>query len=281
MDTKYRASAVTRRERVGAVARTVASVVRERRVSVTAAGLAYYAFNSLIPAAVLLVVGVSAFEGFVAFAVVLAAVTGVEASQLEALLREFPVSTRGLLRATAIAGGIFLWSTGRLFQEIQRSFAAMYGSSGPDALVRRILEIAMAFTTLAVAVVLTGVVGVSLSYVFGGWVWALASPVLLFVALLVVFLPMYVVFPGGRVTVGEALPGATLAAGVWAGSGMLFRIYARSSTSVELFGVAGGVLLVLTWIYLGGYTLIVGVALNAVAAGRIDPQIDDAEVDDR
>ena len=71
-------------------------------------------------------------------------------------------------------------------------------------------------------------------------------------------------------TVGDALPGAAFSAVVWTLSALLFRVYAATSDSVELYGVVGAILLVLTWFYLGGLTLLFGAILNAVLAGRVD-----------
>lgn len=81
---------------------------------------------------------------------------------------------------------------------------------------------------------------------------------------------MYYRFPGERVAVREALLGAAFSAVVWMLSSLLFRAYAATSDSVGLYGVAGAVLLVLTWLYLGGLTLLFGAVLNAILAGRVD-----------
>jgi membrane protein len=48
-------------------------------------------------------------------------------------------------------------------------------------------------------------------------------------------------------------------------------VYAGVSRSVDLYGVVGGLLLLLTWLYVGGLALLLGVVVNAVLAGRVDP----------
>ena len=90
----------------------------------------------------------------------------------------------------------------------------------------------------------------------------------MFVVLPVVLLPLYYVFPSRPVTVTEALPGAVFAGGGWTILGTAFGVYASVAGSYELYGVLGGVLLLLVWFYFAGLVLLVGAALNVVIADR-------------
>lgn len=250
--------------------RTAVAVARERRITVMAAGLAYYAFNSLIPAVFLVFVAVSVSGRLESFAFAVAAMTGVEPLQLNDAFRTATANPGGRVRAAVIAAAIFLWSTGRMFRAIRGAFTEMYGAGDAASPLRALLDVALAFLTFGLAVVLLAVIGVSLTYVFTGTVWLLVSPVLLFLTLVVVFLPMYYVFPHTDVSLREAAPGTVFAAATWALSGVVFRSYAATSTGVALYGLAGGVLLLLTWFYLGGLVLLLGVTLNAVRVGRVE-----------
>jgi uncharacterized BrkB/YihY/UPF0761 family membrane protein len=93
------------------------------------------------------------------------------------------------------------------------------------------------------------------------------------IVLLAVFFPLYYVFPDCQVTVRRALPGTVLAAAGWTGLGTVFGLYAERAASFQLYGVLGGVVLVLTWLYFGGLVVLFGAALNAVLAGRTDRQV--------
>jgi membrane protein len=101
-------------------------------------------------------------------------------------------------------------------------------------------------------------------------VWLVLSPVLLWLSLAAVFVPMYYVLSASGVSVTEITPGAAFAASVWTVSLLVFRVYLSTAETVELYGIAGAVLLVLTWLYVGSFALLVGVVLNAVAAGRVE-----------
>ncbi len=77
-------------------------------------------------------------------------------------------------------------------------------------------------------------------------------------------------FPADDVTVREALPGAVFAGVSWTVLGTVFGVYAAQAGGAQLYGVLGGVLLLLVWFYFAGLVLLLGAALNAVLAGRFE-----------
>ena len=90
----------------------------------------------------------------------------------------------------------------------------------------------------------------------------------LVVGLTAAFLPLYYLLPGEDASVREALPGAVLAAVGWTLLQTGFRAYAADAVGYETYGVLGGTLLLVTFLYVGALLLLVGVVLNAVLAGR-------------
>ncbi|WP_251341510.1 YihY/virulence factor BrkB family protein [Haloplanus halophilus] len=250
---------------------TVIAVARQRQLTVLAAGLAYHAFNSLIPAVLLVFLGASVSQRFETLAFAVAAVTGIDAARLTAVLETLTEDPTGQLRAAAIAAVVFVWSAGQLLRAMRRAFVALYGDDArrSGSTVDTLAAVGLAFGTIALAILLVGVLGVSLAYVFTGWTWAVVSTVLLFVSLIGVFVPIYAILPRADVGVREALPGTVLAAASWTLSGVLFRLYAATAESVRLYGFVGGVLLFLTWLYAAALFLLLGVTLNAVVADRV------------
>lgn len=246
--------------------RTVVAVAREKRVSVLAAGLAYHAFNSLIPAAILAVLALSQFGGFGAIGALFATLGGSQFVTVLETAQRLTSDASGQLRAFLVAGVVLFWSSGRLFEATQRTFTEMYGEHEYDSTLERLRDIGLTSATLLVGVVLMVGLGVWLVYLTEGWLLRLVAPPLLVGVLALVFLPMYLLFPRVDVSVREALPGATFAATVWVVSAIGFSLYASTSGSVQLYGVAGGVLLLLTWMYVVAVALPVGTILNVVAA---------------
>ena len=250
--------------------RTAFAVAREEQVSVTAASLGYHAFNTLIPFGLFVLLGLSAAGQLGAVTSTLSSAIGLPAGQLESVLSS-ATNGGGRLRAAVLAFLILGWSATRTFHTTNAAFDRVYGTREHVSLAQRARNVALATVTTPVAFTLAIGLGVVLSLVVKGLLWAVLAPVVLFVALVGGFFPMYYLFPGVDITPREALPGAVFAAGLWTVSAAFFRIYASFSQSVHLYGVVGGLLLLLTWLYVGGLALLLGVVVNAVLAERVDP----------
>ena len=95
-----------------------------------------------------------------------------------------------------------------------------------------------------------------------------------------IFFPMYYLFPNADVTIREVLPGAVVAAISWASPKSLFEFYVATASQYQAYGVVDGVILLVTWLYFGGFVLLFGVVINVVAAGRVEldePESDEGE----
>lgn len=248
----------------------VVEFAREKRVTTIAAGLAFHALNALVPTVILLLLGLSVGGGFDAVAPFVGRLLGVQSTAVQRVASQVTNATNGRLRAAVVAGAIFLWSTGRLFEAVQGSFAEVYGVDPYDSWARKLSGIALTFGTFVVGFVAMAVLGVWLSNLVSGLAWRLVSPFLLFGALTLLFVPLYYLLPDVPLSLREAVPGAVFAAVGWTTSGLFFRLYAGVSSSVQLYGALGGLVLFTTWIYLGGLLLLLGVILNAVVTDRID-----------
>ena len=249
---------------------TVIAVARQKRITLTAAGLAFYAFNSFIPLVLLLVIGMSLFETLDTAALAFEYLSGLDADRIESTVNDMIGEGTGRGRAAVIAAGILCWSTATMFQAVNMSFGEVYGTRKGRSLVRKVADTLLIFAIVLLAVVLMGVVGVTLALVVDGIAWRLLSIPLLLVTLFVAFVPIYYRFPGRTTTLRDAVPGAAFAAAAWTALTVGFRLYATTTESVELYGVAGAVLLLLTWLYLGGLTLLLAAILNATLAGEVD-----------
>lgn len=268
------------RSSLAGLARDVAAVARERHLSVTAAGLAYHAFNTFVPLVILLLVGVSLVDALEPVLEVLLRETGLEDAITGDELEQVAGDSSGRVRAALLASGILLWSAARLFQAANSAFTDVYDGRKDQSYVDAATTVTLVTAlnavlltgTIAVGGTLVGVLGVGLPAGSDGlWVTVL-SVALLACLLFVLFLPMYYLFPQPEISVREILPGTAFAAVCWTALAVGFRLYVASAESVALFGVAGAILLVLTWIYLGGLCLLLGAVLNAVLADRVDPE---------
>jgi YihY family inner membrane protein len=262
--------------RTATVARGVAAGARSDRVTFIAAGVAYYAFISLIPLLLLALVVAS----FLGDTEVVAALVGEVSEALGegagGALSDALAGAAGRGGATVFGLAVFLWSGLKLFRGLDIAFSEVYGDPGPASLLEQLRNAAVTLGAVGVGVAATVVAGAAIAglglgaTLGGGRVVGAAGTAGLVAGLTVAFLPLYYVLPGIDLPVSEALPGAVFAAVGWTALQTGFRIYAAFAGSYEAYGVVGGVLLLVTFLYFGGLVLLVGAVLNAVLAGRAD-----------
>lgn len=262
------------------LATDVTAVSRERQISVKSAGLAYHAFNTLVPLVILVLVGATLVDALEPILRGIESATGLEGAVTEDGIEEAAGAAGDRVRAGLLALVILVWSAARLFQAVNSAFTDVYDSRDDQSYVGNVATVtavtvvnALLLTaTFAFGIALVSVVGISLPVQAGGMLAAVGSALVLAVLLPVVFFPMYYLFPQADVSVTEVLPGTAFAALSWTILAAGFRLYVVTSESVALFGIAGAILLILTWVYLGGLCLLLGAVLNAVLAGRVDPE---------
>jgi YihY family inner membrane protein len=246
-------------------ARQLLATASESQLGFLAAAIAYYAFVSFLP--------------FVLLSLSVASIVGGEAFSAEvvSLLSEFLTPEARELVADALtldaaAGGATVvgllaltWSSLRLFRGLDTAFATVYGTTGDLTLLDRIRDGLIVLVAIVVGVFAIGVAGEAVRRVASPLVPGVAGGLLL-VTITVALLPLFYVFPNTDVSLRGVLPGTTLAAVGWAVLGGAFQAYA-SIASTSVYGVLGGALLVVTWLYFGAMVVLVGAVLNATLAG--------------
>ena len=265
--------------RVTTVTRGVVNGAQSDRITFIAGSLAYYAFISLLPLLLLALVAASTFGDAGTVEALVSRATETLGEQAGVVVRDALTGAAGRGGATVLGVAVLLWSGLKLFRGLDIAFSEVYGAPGPESLLDQLRNAAVTLVAVGVAVAATVAVGalIALSGVGGvleglggtGVVAALGTLTLV-AGLTVAFLPLYYLLPGTDVSVREAVPGAVFAAVGWTLLQTGFRIYAENAGSYEAYGVLGGVLLLVTFLYFGGLVLLLGVVLNAVLAGRAD-----------
>lgn len=92
------------------------------------------------------------------------------------------------------------------------------------------------------------------------------GPLVLTVAPTGVFFPIYYLLPNVDHAPRDALPGTIFAAVGWSVLSTGFAVYV-DVVGRDVSGVIGGFLLLLTWFYFSGLTILLGAVLNAVLLG--------------
>ena len=242
-------------------------MARAHQLPFLAAAIAYYTFVSVVP---LLIVGfavTSALAGEALANRIVMAVGEFLTTEASSLLESALLGDSGRGGVTAIGLLVLLWSGLRVFRGIDIAFSNIYDAEETKPLTRQLRDAVVVLGGIGLAIGATAVVAAFLR-LSNTPMSGLLGTLGMFVVLPVVLLPLYYVFPSRPVTVTEALPGAVFAGGGWTILGTAFGVYASVAGSYELYGVLGGVLLLLVWFYFAGLVLLVGAALNVVIADR-------------
>ena len=242
--------------------------LRENYATLLAGSLAYSAFMSVIPLLTLLLVVATTFGGqqFVDQAL---QVTGQYLTPTgQDLFTQALRGAEGRVTISAFSFLLLLWSGLRVFRTLDTAFSLFYNTTGSAGILEQLQDALLVLGLFGVAVAVSVAVGLVLTFwtfIPVGW---LVGPLLLIVPLAVAFLPIFYVFPDTDVSVREVLPGVLIAAFGWAVLQGAFQLYATSAGQSQIYGTLGGVLLVLTWLYVAGFLVLLGVAVNVVLADR-------------
>lgn len=250
----------------GATVRGVVRLVRDAEITFLAAAIAYYAFVSLLPALLIVIAVATALGGDAIADRVVRASANFLTPTAQGVLADAITASAGRSGATIVGVLLLLWSALRVFRGLDIAFSRVYDTGGEESIFGQIRDGLIVF--LAVGLAIGGMFGVGA--VLAAVPLPIGSDLLGFVGLLVglgvVFLPLYLVFPDADVSITEAAPGTVLAASTWVILQGLFQSYAAAAPRYELYGVIGGVLLLVTWFYFAAVALLSGAVLNAVLA---------------
>ena len=245
-----------------AASRLVAQA-RDANVSLTAAGIAYYAQVSLLPSLLLGFVVLSVVAGDRVATEVLAATGDALSPAGRRLLRDRLTDVTGRTEVGLAGLVVLLWGSFRLFRGLASAVAEVYGDS--EGVVVRWRDSLVA--AVAVLVGVSVVVGAGLAFARFGPVPGAVRALFLTVALSVTLAPVYYVLPPDDVALREAVPGTVLTAGGWVVLRVAFRAYLDLSNRYAVFGVLGALVLLVTWLYVASLLLVLGAVLNAVLSG--------------
>lgn len=258
-------------------------VAKEEEITFLAASVAYYAFVSLIPAVVLALVVATTFGGEELAQVVFESTRRFLTPSGQEVLISALTANEGRGGATLVGVVLLLWGALKVFRALDVTFSKVYGTESENSFFDQIVD----------SLVVLGSIGLTLLFMFVlagvlvtlqlGLLFELASVLLLPALLTGAFLPVYYRFPNLSISVREALPGAMFAAIGWTVLQAGFQLYATTAGATA-YGIVGGVILLVTWLYIAGVVLLLGAIINVVLAGRVPADLgvaDDGDGNDR
>jgi YihY family inner membrane protein len=242
---------------------------REQEITFLAAGVAYYAFVSIFPLVLLALAAATAVGGEQLADRVVAATQQYVSPTGQNLIVEAITNAQGQGVASAFSVLLLLWSGLKLFRGLDEAFSLVYDVTAAETLLDTLRDAVVVLVAIVLAAAAVVGLGAVLPAVLPDVPFAGVIGVLAIIPLLVLlFFPIYYVFPDVEMEPREALPGAALAGVSWTVLVGGFRVYAGSAGTVSLYGAVGGVILFITFLYVASTVIILGAVVNAVLAGR-------------
>ena len=256
--------------------RQMVSLYRDRDISFMAGSIAYAAFVSLIPLILLAFVAATVIGGQALQQQVLAVTEQYLTPASQGVVEQSLDGSTGRAGVSVVGFLALLWAVLKVFRWLDTAFSELYDSDASPDIVDQVtdgLVVLGAMTTAILAMLAVGAVVALEPSLLPDIDTPLPTVrivgfVALVVGLVVAFLPMYYVFPDRPMTLSKALPGTVVAALGWTLLQALFQAYVSMSSGAELYGVLGGVILLITWLYLAAVVVLLGVATNVVLSGR-------------
>lgn len=274
MSTDLRARARRTVDLLGRVTRTTTDL----EVTFLAAGVAYYAFASLLPTIVLVFIVAAALGQEQLVTVVVSASSGLLTETGQQFVIEAIESGAGRGGTTVFSAALAIWGTLKVFRGIDTAFENIYGAVGSSSFVDRLRDSVIVAVSIGASFLTMLTLGSALVALDLGFGLGILSVLVLPVVLTAAFLPMYYFFPEPQVSVREVLPGAVFAGVGWALLQAGFQAYVElqgaSGSGPQVYGAIGAVLLLVTWLYLGALVVLVGVVVNVTLADGRRPGFD-------
>jgi len=248
--------------------KTIVDTAGNAQITFLAASVAYYAFVSLIPSLLLLLILASAIGGE-AFATQLLELTQDFLTPAGQEVIEGAIeNAAGRGGATIVSFAVLAWGTLKVFRALDTAFLTVYGQTETASFIGQLRDAAVSAFSIGVGIASMLVIGAVVAAVPLGPFSRIVGIAILPLLLIGVFLPMYRQFPNPPITFKEALPGAAFAAIGWTALQAGFQIYAAGAAQYQVYGVIGAILLLVTWLYIAAVLIIFGAVVNAVLAGN-------------
>lgn len=253
--------------RAKAVVVAIGREVRSENLPFMAGSIAYHSFVSLLPFLLLLLFVISRVGGEEIAEQAIGAVAGYLSPRATEVLVRAAFDAARSSSISAIGLVVLVWGTLRIFRGFDQAFSEIYESERTNTFLDQLLDGVAVFGAIGVALFVISFADTVVTLPSVGRADNVVRSVLSVGAIALSLIPMYYVFPDEDVTLREVVPGALLAGVGWTVLSEAFRLYATLSTKTE-YGVVGVVILFVTWLYVGGFVLLLGAAVNAVLAGR-------------
>ena len=249
-----------------ATGRAVAAETLESDLPFVASGLAYYSLLAVTPALVAGFLLIAELGGSALAERVVATTADVLSPDGQRFIRESMEQMRARSGVGVVAVVLSLWGARRLHRGLGQGVSKIYGVESHVVDSLRDAARLLVFGCLGTV----GIVGVAVAaslYADGGLLRLLAIPFTFVIALAVAYPILNGMAPASGAV--ESLPGSLFTAVTWTlGAGVVGLVASAQVRQGALYGVLGGLLLLLTWFYAANLLLLLGFVVDAVFSRR-------------
>jgi membrane protein len=251
------------RARVTEIARAIVHEARVEKLTFMAGSIAYHAFISILPLLLLIITIVQRTQSVVIRDSITSIMRSVLTDQAGQIIQQ------GFEQADAsvsILGVVFLvWGALRIFRGLDTAFSDIYETEAKNTFADQISDGLVLLGTVTLAVVSASVIGNLFAITGSGLLSTVLRNGVTAVGLFVVFFPMYYIFPDTDLEPIEVVPGTAFAAVGIMLAQAVFTTFKGGSAGQNLIA---SILVLLTWLYIIGLVILIGVVINAVLANR-------------
>jgi membrane protein len=257
------------------------------QVSLLASSLAYYTVFSLAPLLIITIMIVGAIFGEAAaqgeIVGRIQGVVGEEGAQvIETAIANLREDTNGGLFRFLISLGFLIFGASGVFAQIQNALDKIWevkpepGRNIFNFLRKRLLSFAMVLViafllivSLVANTVLAALIALLSDFLPGlGYVWQLLSFLVSLGMVTLLFAAIYTILPDAHVEWRDAFAGAIITAVLFMLGQFFFGLFLSRTEFGSAYGVAGSLVIIITWAYYAAHILFLGAEFTKVYARR-------------
>ncbi|MBE9171169.1 YihY/virulence factor BrkB family protein [Pleurocapsales cyanobacterium LEGE 06147] len=254
-------------------------------VSLLASSLAYFTIFSIAPLLIIVIMIVGAIFGEAAVQGELVGqiqdVVGKQGAQfIQTAIANVREDTDGGPFRLIFSLGFLTFGASGVFAQIQNALDKIWEVKPEPKrhifhfIRKRLLSFAMVLV-IAFLLLVSLVVNMALALLFDalsnylpalGYLWQVMSFLLSFTIIVLVFAAMYTILPDAKVAWRDAFVGAMITAILFMSGQYLFGVFLNQTDFGSAYGVAGSLVIIITWIYYTAHILFIGAEFTKVYA---------------
>lgn len=253
---------------VDTIVATVRSVIRlgrECELPFLAGSIAFFAFLSVVPTLMLVLVAGSLLGGEAFASAAVDLFKTYLSAEGRTVITEALADPSGAVGASLVGIGVLLWSALKVFLAIDIAFNRIYGVERTASLAEKLRNGAVVIATIGLCLSLllfAQRIAIQLTPGRPLYTTLISLAVLLF-GLVFVLVPLYYVMPPVQLSPRAVVPGAITAVIGLIALQQGFHIYTSIARQYQTYGFLGAVLLFQLWLYFGALILLFGAVVNA------------------